>query len=92
MSETTSQQVLNWARAQKGKQVRKGECWDLADAALRQAGAQSSADLGPMDDGAHFIVAARIAKNRAVVVLDPLQGPLHEPHGQGHLFEPRSIR
>jgi len=46
----------------------------------------------PTRNGAHFIVVARIAKNRAVVVLDPLQGPLHEPHGQGHLFEPRSIR
>jgi hypothetical protein len=37
MSETTSQKVVNWARAQLGKQVRTGECWDLADSALNQA-------------------------------------------------------
>lgn len=55
MSETLGQKVVNWARAQKGKQVAKGECWDLANSALKQAGAKSSADLGPMDEDADYV-------------------------------------
>ncbi|CAM5790840.1 hypothetical protein ACFOHU_01435 [Ottowia pentelensis] len=39
--------VLNWANGQIGKQVGAGECWDLADRALKNAGAKSSADYGP---------------------------------------------
>ena len=55
MSDTTSQKVVVWARAQAGKQIGSGECWDLADSALRQAGAKSSADLGPMGDDANYV-------------------------------------
>ena len=73
MSETTSQQVVNWARAQKGKQVRKGECWDLADAALRQAGAKSSADLGPMDEDANYVWGDEIKDLKDVQPGDVLQ-------------------
>jgi len=45
--------VLNWANGQIGRQVGAGECWDLADRALKSAGAKSSADYGltgPDDD------------------------------------------
>lgn len=37
-------------------------------------------------NGGHFIVAARVAKNRAVVVLDPLKGTLHELHGHKGIY------
>lgn len=73
MSETTNQQVVNWARAQKGKQVRKGECWDLADAALRQAGAKSSADLGPMDEDADYVWGNSVSDLKDVQAGDILQ-------------------
>jgi hypothetical protein len=73
MSETTSQQVVNWARAQQGKQVGKGECWDLADRALRQAGAQSSADLGPMDDDADYVWGDEVSDLKDVQAGDILQ-------------------
>ena len=42
-----SQKILTWARGQVGKQVGAGECWDLANSALGQSGAQTSNDLGP---------------------------------------------
>jgi len=55
MANTINQNVVIWARGQIGKQVGKGECWDLADKALRNAGASSSADLGPMGDDEDYI-------------------------------------
>ena len=33
-----------------------------------------------------WYVAARVAKNKAVVVLDPLLGTLHEPHGHKGIY------
>lgn len=47
---TTNQNVVVWARSRLGQQVGRGECWDLADQALRQAGAQSSTTTGANDD------------------------------------------
>lgn len=45
-----SQKVYQWARQQLNKRVGAGECWDLADRALRQAGARSSATTGRDDN------------------------------------------
>ena len=73
MSETINQKVVNWARAQSGKQVCKGECWDLADRALRQTGAQSSADLGPMNDDADYVWGDEISDLKDVQPGDILQ-------------------
>jgi len=73
MSETINQKVVNWARAQSGKQVGKGECWDLADRALRQAGVQSSADLGPRDDEADYVWGDEISDLKDVQPGDILQ-------------------
>lgn len=44
---TLNQQIVVWAGVQVGKQVGAGECWDLANSALLQAGAKTSSDLGP---------------------------------------------
>jgi len=73
MSETINQKVVNWARAPSGKQVCKGECWDLADRALRQTGAQSSADLGPMNDDADYVWGDEISDLKDVHPGDILQ-------------------
>ncbi|MET3497978.1 hypothetical protein [Variovorax boronicumulans] len=43
---TFNAKVLQWASGQAGKQVGAGECWDLANKALRQAGAGTSSDFG----------------------------------------------
>jgi hypothetical protein len=50
MGGSINQQVTHWARGKIGHQVGTGECWDLADRALRQAGASSSTTTGSNDD------------------------------------------
>lgn len=45
-----SNKVYQWARQQLNKRVGVGECWDLADRALRQAGARTSTTTGPDDN------------------------------------------
>jgi hypothetical protein len=52
---TTSQKVLIWARGEVGKTVGRGECWDLGERALKQAGAQTSTDLGPVDEDSDYV-------------------------------------
>jgi hypothetical protein len=52
---TLNQKVVVWAQGQVGKKVGAGECWDLGESALKQAGAQTSNDLGPVDDDADYI-------------------------------------
>jgi hypothetical protein len=41
-----SQQIVAWAQAKMGQKVGAGECWDLADQALRASGAASSTTTG----------------------------------------------
>ena len=53
MSDKDSQlgiRVVRWARNKLRKRVGRGECWDLADQALRAAGAQSSEPTGKRDE------------------------------------------
>lgn len=52
---TLNQKVVVWAQGQLGKQVGAGECWDLGESALKQAGAQTSNDLGPVGDDSDYI-------------------------------------
>jgi hypothetical protein len=47
---TINQKVIAWAKGQLGKQVGRGECWDLADQALRKSGAHSSDSTEPDAD------------------------------------------
>jgi hypothetical protein len=55
MAHTTNQKVVIWAQGQLGKKIGKGECWDLAEEALKQAGAQTSNNLGPVDPDSDYI-------------------------------------
>jgi hypothetical protein len=52
---TTNQKVLVWAHGKVGKKVGRGECWDLGEEALKQAGAQTSNDLGPVGDDEDYV-------------------------------------
>jgi hypothetical protein len=52
---TTNQKVVVWVRGNLGKRVGRGECWDLGERALKQAGAQTSNDLGPVGDDEDYI-------------------------------------
>jgi hypothetical protein len=50
MPGTINQQVVAWAQGKMGQKVGAGECWDLADQALRASGAVSSTTTGKDDD------------------------------------------
>jgi hypothetical protein len=49
------EQVVNYARGKLGERVGRGECFDLADRALRNAGAKSAADFGSVADDADYV-------------------------------------
>jgi hypothetical protein len=52
---TLNQKVVVWAHGKLGKPVGRGECWDLAEEVLKQAGAQTSNDLGPVKGDTDYI-------------------------------------
>lgn len=50
-----AQKILNYASSNGGKVVGSGECFDLADKALKDAGAKSAADFGTVVKDADYI-------------------------------------
>ena len=52
---TINQKVTVWAHGKLGKKIGRGECWDLGEEALKQAGAQTSNDLGPVGSDTDYI-------------------------------------
>jgi hypothetical protein len=54
MSQTLGQKVQTFAVNHVAQQVGSGECFDLADQALRSAGARSAADYGAVTDDADY--------------------------------------
>jgi hypothetical protein len=47
-------QIVSYARRQQGSRVGKGQCFDLADTALRGAKAKSAADYGKISPNADY--------------------------------------
>lgn len=43
-------------------------------------------------NGGHYVVAARVARNGHVVVLDPLLGTLHELRGHNGVYNNHGLR
>ena len=70
---TPNQKVVVWARGKLGAKVGRGECWDLGEQALKQAGAQTSNDLGPVKDDSDYIWGDPIDDVKHVEVGDILQ-------------------
>lgn len=52
---TINQKVVIWARGKLGHKIGRGKCWDLGEQALKQAGAQTSNDLGPVEEDTDYI-------------------------------------
>jgi len=50
-----AEQVLAFTRRNRGQRVGNGECFTLADTALRSAGAKSAADYGDVDPSADYV-------------------------------------
>lgn len=63
---TLNATVLQWASAQVGKQIGAGECWDLANSALLQAGAGTSSDFGPTGADDDYIWGNAVALKDAL--------------------------
>ncbi len=74
---TINQKVVHWAHGHLGKPVKipggKAECWDLAEKALQQAGAQTSTDLGPVGADTNYIWGEPIKDIKDVEPGDILQ-------------------
>ena len=52
---TPNQKVVVWARGKLGHKIGRGKCWDLGEEALKQAGASTSNDLGPVADDTDYV-------------------------------------
>jgi hypothetical protein len=52
---TTNQKVVIWARGKLGHKIGRGKCWDLGEQALKQAGASTSNDLGPVGEDTDYV-------------------------------------
>lgn len=50
-----AQKILNYASSNAGKRVGIGQCFDLADKALRGAGAKSAADFGKITKDGDYV-------------------------------------
>ena len=73
MADTLNQKVVIWASGKLGQQVGAGECWDLANSALLQAGAGTSADFGPTGDDADYVWGTPVPDLKDVIPGDILQ-------------------
>ena len=58
--------VVSFAAAKTGQQVGSGECFDLADQALRAAGARSAADFGTITPTANYVWGASVTRSQAI--------------------------
>ena len=47
--------IVGYARRQRGNRVARGECFDLADLALKGAGARSASDYGTVTPNADYV-------------------------------------
>jgi hypothetical protein len=54
-------QIVSFPRRRRGERVGDGECFTLADRALRAAGARSAADYGPISPEADYVWGRSIA-------------------------------
>ncbi len=73
MADTLNQKVVKWAAGKIGQSVGAGECWDLANSALLQAGAGGSADFGPTGDDADYVWGTPVPDLKDVIPGDILQ-------------------
>jgi hypothetical protein len=61
------------ARCKLGQKIGRGECWDLGEQALKQAGAHTSNDLGPIGDDTDYIWGEPISDVKDIEIGDLLQ-------------------
>ncbi len=57
---SAGQKIVTFARGKMRQQVGRGECYDLADQALRRAGVKSAPDFGSVTDDADYVWGTEI--------------------------------
>lgn len=70
---TTNQTVIVWVRGKNGQQVKTGECWDLAEEALKHAKAHTSSDLGAVAANTDYVWGTKIPAVKDVIAGDIMQ-------------------
>jgi hypothetical protein len=65
-AQSVTQKVQTWARGKLGRQIGRGECWDLGEQALKQAGALTSNDLGPVQDDTDYVWGVLISDSKDI--------------------------
>jgi hypothetical protein len=70
---TINQKIVIWTEGMLGKKVGRGVCWDLGEQALKQAGAQTSNDLGPVGEDIDYIWGDEIENVKDIARGDILQ-------------------
>jgi len=70
---STNQKVVVWARGKLGQKIGHGKCWDLGENALKQAGASTSNDLGPVGDDTDYVWGDAISDLNQIEPGDILQ-------------------
>lgn len=73
MADTLNQKIVIWTSGQLGKLIGAGECWDLANSALLQAGAGTSSDFGPQGADADYVWGTELADLKDALPGDILQ-------------------
>lgn len=59
-SASIAEQILSFTRGRRGRRVGDGECFTLADQALRGAGARSASDYGTVSPDADYVWGASV--------------------------------
>ena len=70
---TINQKIVTWTEGMLGKKVGRGVCWDLGERALKQAGAQTSNDLGPVGEDTDYVWGDKIENVKDIARGDILQ-------------------
>ncbi|MDB5922273.1 MAG: hypothetical protein JWN13_1209 [Betaproteobacteria bacterium] len=65
-AQSVTQKVQTWARGKLGRQIGRGECWDLGEQALKQAGALTSNDLGPVQDDTDYVWGELVSDSKDI--------------------------
>jgi hypothetical protein len=63
MADTINQKVVQWSAGKVGQHLGRGECWDLANQALKAAGANTSTTTGADDD---YVWGTTVALNQVI--------------------------
>ncbi len=66
MGDSIQSKVVSFSKSKVGQKVGTGECFDLADQALKHAGAKSAEDYGKVTANADYVWGSKVAVEKAL--------------------------